>query len=85
MLDGGIIGEIGVEEKSDSKGFGDREKWGVDGECGEGVGWYAGAAHCVAGVRGVSVVVVGVCGEGVGWYAGVAHCIVGVRGVRVVV
>ena len=24
MLDGGIIGEIGVEEKSDSRGFGDR-------------------------------------------------------------
>ena len=33
MLDGGIIGEIGVEGKSDSRGFGDREKWGEDGEC----------------------------------------------------
>ena len=58
MLDGGIIGEIVVEERSGSRGFGDREKWGEDGKCGGGVGWYAGAAHCVAGVCGVSVVVV---------------------------
>ena len=40
MLDGGIIGEIVVEEKSGSRGFGDRENWGEDGECGGGVG------HC---------------------------------------
>ena len=63
-------------------GFGDREKWGEE-ECDEGVGWYVGATHCAAAVRGISVVVVGVRGEGVGWYAGVAHCIVGVRGVSV--
>ena len=61
MLDGGIIGEIGVEEKPDSRRFGDRENWGEDGEYSEGVGRYAGTAHCVAGVRGVSVVVVSVC------------------------
>ena len=41
MLDGGIIGEIVVEEKSRSREFGDREKWGEDGG---GVGWYVGAS-----------------------------------------
>ena len=55
----------------------------MESACDEGVGRYAGAAHCVAGVRGVSVVVVSVCDEGVGWYTGVAHCIVAVRSVSV--